>query len=101
MKRTFDDWVKIYFWLRIVSLVLLCLSLYLGLVLDNEMLFYILLACFVVLVLVSEFLHYEFWRCPKCDRRLPRDFYRMDSRVCPYCAYEIREVDEPEDKNLL
>lgn len=50
--------------------------------------------------LASAIMYYEMWRCPKCDRKLPKtDMVFDDINVCPYCGYKLRI--EKIDENLL
>ena len=73
MKKTVYEWRRLSYRLLIVSCLLFAAACWLGYELDSMIYFYILAAGGFLFMLASAIVYYEFWRCPKCDAKLPNE----------------------------
>lgn len=108
MKKTKNEEKTVYYWRALsnrigwIGIIILLIGLFVSMVF-REVIYLLIIGgvgflCFVA----SSILYYEMWRCPKCDRKLPKTSVGFgDINVCPYCGYKLRIVDEKVDKNLL
>lgn len=102
MKKTVYEWRRLSYRLLIVSCLLFAAACWLGYELDSMIYFYILAAGGFLFMLASAIVYYEFWRCPKCDAKLPNESaFFGEFNCCPYCGYKLRNDHDQVDTNLL